>query len=140
MEGIEFALSHGTLDDAYHIDKKACLLAMHAIQDVRNKRNQISDPLAFQAAILVSPMRRAGAARLTFDSEHRFHFQSIGWNAAAYIKHNPSIDMSSIAIGSNSWTRYVEGTIIEHIFDCLKVYYTPSYSFRTMSVSLALCH
>ena len=105
MEAIEFALSHGTLHDAYQIDKDAYLLAM---SDMLSWPLPIPDLLAFQDAILVSPMRRAGAVRLTFDCEHHVEWKARGW----IIRNGSSIDMTSITIGNHLWTRYVKGTIM----------------------------
>ena len=77
MEAIEFALSHGTLHDAHQIDKKRCLLAMYEeISTCLRSCPLLSDS---QDVIMISPMRRAGAARLTFDQcEH--HFEWMRWN------------------------------------------------------------
>ena len=57
-------------------------------------------------------MRRVGAARIAFDYDNLFEWTR--WNI--HTEGGPMIDMSSIAIGNNFWTRYVEGTIVELIF------------------------
>ena len=129
MEVIESALSHGT--DAHKIDnKKACLLTMYdLISGLPCPSLRLEDS---QDVIMVSPMRRAGAARLTFDQgEHQFEWT--GWNICDE-SDGASIEMeSSITIGNDLWTRYVEGTIDEDFFDCLQIYYTPSCFFPTSS-------
>ena len=110
MEAIEFALSHGTLHDAYQIDKKACLLAMY--DTISFLHPYVTFP-ASQDVIIVSPMRRAGAP-LTFD-QCSHHFEWTRWDVCD--KDGPSIQMvPSIAIGNQFWTRYVEGAIIEDVF------------------------
>ena len=138
METIEFALSHGTLHDPYQINKKACLLAMYdTISKWSHPYSPYSTFSAPQDVIMVSPMRGAGAARLTFGQcEHQFEWT--GWNICD--EDGPNIEIeSSIAIGNILWTRYVGGTIIEHIFNYLKIYYTPSRFFSTPAASTMSC-
>jgi hypothetical protein len=115
MEAIEFALSHGTLHDACQIDKKACLFALYDM--ISKFLPPYSTFPPSQDVIMVSPMRSAGAARLTFD-QCEYHFEGTGWNICS--EDGLSVEMeSSITIGNKLWTRYVEGAIIGHIFDCL---------------------
>lgn len=111
MEAIEFALSHGTLHDAHQIDKKRCLLAMYEeISKCLRSYPLLSDS---QDVIMISPMKHAGAARLTFDQcDHRFEWT--GWNI--WDKDARSFEMeSSITVGNKFWTRYVEGAILEEV-------------------------
>ena len=104
MEAIEHMLSYGFIPDKSRIDAKTCLLVIyHILIDwLRPPPRLRSD-----ATILVSPMRRARAARLTFDREFRFKWS--GW----WIKRvEPKVEMSRVTIENDSWTRYVKYEII----------------------------
>ena len=104
MEAIKTALvSHGTIPDGHHIDKKACL---RAIYDYIVARDRMPfDSLAVQEGplILISPMRYVRAARLTFDPECRFKWS--GWSLSCQTELRIKLpDPSYITDGNISWT------------------------------------
>ena len=106
VEAIEFASSHETSHDANQIDKKTCLFVMY------DSMLWSFPYFPAQPFILVSPMRRVGAARIAFNCDNLFEWT--GWDTRN--EDGPKIDTSCIAIGNHFWTRYVKGTIVELIF------------------------
>lgn len=100
METIKTALiSHGTIPDGHHIDKKACLLAIYHF--IAARKVWAYSPVALESPfILISPMRCVRAARLTFNRECRFIWS--GWDVLSPIE--PGIPMSRITVENISWT------------------------------------
>jgi hypothetical protein len=99
IEAIETVLSHASIPDKYRIDQKQWLhviyrILMHHCRDIWHV--ELRD-----TTILVSPMKRARAARYTFD--HGFHFKWSGW-----FFNGPKVEMSPVNINGDSWTRYAE--------------------------------
>lgn len=102
MEAIENILSHRSIPNERYIDKRKCLLAIYRI--LMNWHTSLYRlPASSDNTVLVSPMRKARAARLTFDREFRFKWSgwSIRWNG-------PKVEMSRVTIGKVSWTWYVQ--------------------------------
>lgn len=122
MEAIENGLSLGTVPDSYQIDRKSCLLNIHYYMSYPPRITLLTPSTA---AILISPMRCARAARLTFDREYRFTWE--GW----HVKTNgPDVEMSHVTIENNPWTRYVKLGIVDAFIDFLKPYDTPWSTFQ----------
>ena len=99
MEAIENGLSHGTVPDSYQIDRKSCLLNIHYYMSYPSRTTLLAPTTS---VILISPMRRARAARLTFDCEYRFTWE--GWHVKT---DGLDVEISHVTIENKSWTRYV---------------------------------
>ena len=100
MEALETMLSHGSIPDKYRIDKKKWILVIYRI--LMDHCHSIWHRELRDTTILVSPMKRARAARYTFDNG--FHFKWSGW----FFYNGTEVEMSPVNINGDSWTRYVE--------------------------------
>ena len=120
MEALENGFLHGTIPDNYQIDRKSCLLQMYEQLLTTCAPPIYGTARRARIPILISPMRYAGAARLTVDSG--CSFQWMGWRIVQDI---PDIEMvSHVDVWNTCWTRYVESAITEVVVDCLKLYNT----------------
>jgi hypothetical protein len=91
-------LPHGTIPDGDSIDQKACLLAIyHHLITAR-----VWSTPSNTWPILISPMRRTRAARLTFNCEYCFEWR--GWWETDTLD---EVETSHVIIENNSWTWYV---------------------------------
>ena len=78
-------LSHGMIPEDHWTDKKACLLAIYDFAIIVRSRAGLYFPK--NPTILISPMRRAKAARLTFDCEYLFEW--VEWTRTETSSHVP---------------------------------------------------
>ncbi|KAF8340905.1 hypothetical protein F5887DRAFT_919343 [Amanita rubescens] len=101
LKAVEDGLSDGTIRDRSQSDKKKFLLAIydHMIWDFRSVSPD--SPPFRKPTTLISPMRRAGAVRLTFDRE--YHFK---WGHWQVHPHGLNVEMSRVTVENSSWTRF----------------------------------
>lgn len=106
IEAIKDALlSDGIVPEDRWTDKKACLLAIYDFSiecwTLDPSLKGAAPAHLKDSAMLISPMRRAKAARLTFDCKYSFEW--VEWSTDK--QESVDIEMSHVTIKNDSWTR-----------------------------------
>ncbi|KAF8340906.1 hypothetical protein F5887DRAFT_919344 [Amanita rubescens] len=124
LKAIEDGLSDGTIRDRSQSDKKKFLLAIydHMFWDFQS----VSPPFR-KPTTLISPMRRAGAVRLTFDRE--YHFK---WGHWQVHPHGLNVEMSYVTIENSSWTRSDRYALVAMIW--CSGYFSPTLPLQAPEV------